>query len=213
MPAPPPTTGITAGPAVTANGTGALTTAALSPAVAGDILVVYAASSGPLGSLQALTITGGGLTWNRAVRSNQQAGSSEIWWVKIVTPPSSIRVTSTQSRTGYDQSLAVVTYKGATGIGNVVQANAMGEAPRIRLTTSRAGSLVYSVGNDWDGAVARTLGSGQVMVHQWVDTRINDTFWVQTLASKVSLSGTTVTLNATSPTQDRWNLAAIEIVR
>ena len=69
------------------------------------------------------------------------------------------------------------------------------------------------MGNDWDNAIARTLGPGQRMVHEWVDTRVNDTFWVQTLSESVPNLGTTVTLNATAPTRDRWNLAAIEIVK
>ena len=50
-------------------------------------------------------------------------------------------------------------------------------------------------------------------MHEWVDTRIGDTFWVQTLADKVASAGTTVRLNATDPRQNRWNLAAIEIVK
>ena len=68
---------------------------------------------------------------------------------------------------------------------------------------------------DWSEvrAIARTLGSGQLMVHEWVDTSATDTFWIQTLSGSVPNSGTTVTLNAVAPTLDRWNLAAIEIVK
>lgn len=212
-PPPPPTDGIAVGQTITANGTGTLTTDALGASAAGDILMAFAASSGPKANRQALTVTGGGLTWKRALRANVQAGSSEIWWASVVAPVSGIRVTSTQSRAGFDQSLTVVTFKGAKGIGNVVQANAMYEPPHIVLTTTRAGSLVYAVGNDWDGAVARTLGPNQVKVHEWVDTRIADTFWVQTFTSKVPYAGTTVELNATEPRLNRWNLAAIEIVK
>ena len=180
---------------------------------AGEILVAFAASDGPKSQKQMLTISGAGLTWKRAIRANVQAGASEIWWAKAVTTLSAARVTSTQTRGGYDQTLSVIAFTGATGIGNAVQANAQSDAPRIVLTTSKAGSLVYAVGNDWDNAIARTLGAGQRMVHQWVDTRVNDTFWIQTLASSVSKPGTTVTLNVTAPTFDRWNLAAIEIVK
>jgi hypothetical protein len=212
-PPPPPADGIAVSQTITANGTGTLTTGALGASAAGDILVAFAASSGPQASRQALTVTGGGLTWKRALRANIQAGSSEIWWTKLVAPLTGVRVTSTPSRAGFDQSLTVVAFKGAKGVGSVVQANAMDEAPHIVLTTTRAGSLVYAVGNDWDGAVARTLGAGQVMVHEWVDSRINDTFWVQTFTSKVPYAGTTVELNATQPRLNRWNLAAIEIVK
>lgn len=81
------------------------------------------------------------------------------------------------------------------------------------MTTTRAGSLVYAIGNDWDRAISRTLGAGQLMIHEWVDTSATDTFWIQTLSGSVPNSGTTVTLNAVAPTLDRWNLAAIEIVK
>ena len=51
------------------------------------------------------------------------------------------------------------------------------------------------------------------MVHEWVDTRIGDTSWVQTIADKVAAAGTTVKLSATDPKRDRWNLAVIELVK
>jgi hypothetical protein len=172
------------------------------------VLVALAASSGPVNQSQQLTIQGGGLTWKRAIRANQQAGSSEIWWARATTLVSDVRVTSTQLRPGFDQTLTIVTFSGASGIGNVVQANAMDEAPRIVLTTSRAGSLVYA-----DGAAARQIPSTQVMVHEWVDTAIRDTMWVQSYGKRVNQPGTTVALSASEPRQNRWNLAAIEIVK
>ena len=45
-----------------------------------------------------------------------------------------------------------------------------------------AGNWVFAVGNDWDKAVARTPVSGQVLVHQRVDTQTGDTYWVQSTA-------------------------------
>jgi hypothetical protein len=71
---------------------------------------------------------------------------------------------------------------------------------------------VYAVGNDWDKAIARVLGAGQTMVHQWVDTGTGDTYWVQSLASVVAAAGSAVQLNDTSPTTDRWNFTAVEIL-
>ena len=102
------------------------------------------------------------------------------------SPVSGLKVTSTPSRIGFDQTVVVVSFKGARGIGNTVQANSMDEAPRIVVTTTRPVEVVYAVGNDWDGAVARTIPTVEVMIHEWVDTRIGDTFWVQTLADKVA---------------------------
>jgi len=42
---------------------------------------------------------------------------------------------------------------------------------------------VCAVGNDWDRAIARTPVSGQVLVHQRVDTNVGDTFWVQSTSA------------------------------
>jgi len=49
--------------------------------------------------------------------------------------------------------------------------------PAASLLTTRAGSLVLGVGNDWDNAIARTVGTGQVLVHQDLAS-VGDTYWV-----------------------------------
>ena len=147
------------------------------------------------------------------MRANAQRGSAEVWWAKVVSPTANIVVTATQSSSGHDQSLTVVRFSGATGVGNAVQHNAIDEAPRVTLTTSRANSLVFGVANDSYSATARTLPAGQVMVHEWLDTRIADAFWVQTFAAPIEKAGSTVRLNVTAPIRSRWNFAAIEIVK
>ena len=167
----------------------------------------------PSGASQTLTISGASLTWTLVRRSNGQRGSSEIWRAFAPNPLVNATVTSTQSRPGYHQSLTVVTFTGATGTGASAIANGATGAPSVSLTTTRAGSLVYGVGNDWDRAVTRVLGTNQVMVHQWVDTAVGDTFWVQARSTAVANANTAVQINDTSPTNDRWNLAAVEIVR
>jgi hypothetical protein len=121
-------------------------------------------------------------------------------------------VRSQQAFSGYDQSLTVVVFTGASGVGASASGNAPTGGAQASLVTTKAQSLVYAVGNDWDRAIARTLGPNQAMVHQWVDTRVNDTFWVQAWASPVAAAGTTITMSAPAPTTDRWNFAAIEIV-
>jgi hypothetical protein len=66
------------------------------------------------------------------------------------------------------------------------------------------------VGEDWDQAIARTVGTGQTMVSQWVDSAAGETFWAQQITYPVA-SPALVTLNDSAPTGDRWNLAAIEV--
>ena len=96
---------------------------------------------------------------------------------------------------------------GASAAGN----NTTGAAS-LTVTTTRARAVVYGVGNDWDGSLARTLITGETMVHQWVDSGIGDTFWTQATAGPVANAGTNVRLGTTAPTQDRWNFAVVEIV-
>ena len=66
-------------------------------------------------------------------------------------------------------------------------------------------------GNDWDSAVARSLMTGQVMVHQWVDTNVGDTFWLQAWPGPIAGAGTSVLVGTTAPTSDRWNFVLVEI--
>jgi hypothetical protein len=70
--------------------------------------------------------------------------------------------------------------------------------------------LVIGVGSDWDKATSRTVGSNQTMVHQYLATVAN-TYWVQRVTT-LAPAGTTVTVNDTAPTTDRYNLAICEVV-
>src|SRR6185436_234239 len=85
-------------------------------------------------------------------------------------------------------------------------------APSVTLTTTKGGAFVYGVGYDRDFAIARSVGAGQTMVHQWVDTTVGDTFWAQAWTGKIDNAGTSVRLFDTAPTGDRWNFASVEIV-
>ena len=111
------------------------------------------------------------------------------------------------------QLLAVITFSGAAGIGATGGASAPAGAPAASLTTTRAGSLVYGVGNDWNGAVPRTLGDSQTKVHEFANFDTGDTFWVQALNASTSAAGATVTINDTAPTGDQWNFAIVEVKR
>jgi beta-lactam-binding protein with PASTA domain len=194
------------------DGNGTVVTPAFSTAAAGELLVAFVSSDGPTAGDQTTTITGAGLTWTLKQRSNTQLGTSEIWTATAPTALTGVSVTATQDVGGFDQSLTIVAFRGAGGTGAVAAANGLTGAPTVSLTTTRGGSLVYAVGNDWNQAFARTLGAGQTMVHEWIDFAVGDTFWVQSRTAAVASSGTLTTLNATAPTGDMWNFAAIEIL-
>ena len=65
-------------------------------------------------------------------------------------------------------------------------------------------------GTSFPRAVARTAGPNQVIVHQALPS-VGDTYWVQRTVNPTPQSGTSVTINDTAPTGDRYNLSICEI--
>src|SRR6185312_4427603 len=151
-------------------------------------------------------------------RSDQQLGTSEIWRAMAGVPLTGVTVTATLSQS-VPSSITVVGFGGAdasgtngsAAIGATVATNKSSGAPAATLVTTRNNSWVYAVGDDWDNAISRTMGSNQVMVHQYL-APVGDTYWVQRRSATTPSSGTTVTINDTAPTSDRYNMAAVEIL-
>jgi hypothetical protein len=196
---------------ISVNGTGTTaTTAAFSTAQASEVLVAFVAADGPSGNGQTSTVSGGGLTWKLSARANGQNGTAEIWTATATSVLTNVTVSSTEAKTGFHQSLTVLSFTGSGGIGATSTAGAASGAPTIGITTTKNSSVVYAVGEDWDQAIARTVGTGQTMVSQWVDSAAGETFWAQQITYPVA-SPALVTLNDSAPAADRWNLAAIEV--
>jgi hypothetical protein len=164
------------------------------------------------------SVSGGGLTWSLAVRANAQAGTSEIWRAFSTATLSNARVTAALSESVV-ASITVLSFIGAdaTGtngsgaIGGVASASAASGAPTATVVTTRNGSWVVGVGNDYDNAIARTVGASQTIVHQWL-TPTGDTYWVQRRDAPTPTAGTAVSIDDTTPTGDRFNLAACEVL-
>src|SRR5262249_32510340 len=95
---------------------------------------------------------------------------------------------------------------GSGAIGATKAASAPSGAPTATVTTTRDGSWVVGVGNDYDNAIARTPGTGQSIVHQELSPT-GDTYWVQMQNAPTPTGGTSVTLNDTAPAGDRYNLS------
>lgn len=185
----------------------------LTTAAPGELLVAFIASDGPASAQTFSSVTGGGLTWTLRKRANTQAGNSEIWTAYATNVVTNITVTATRSKSSYQGMISVVAFQNASAtIGATNSASAGSGAPTVNLTTTGANSVIWGVGNDWDGATARTVGSGQTKVSEAL-VPAGDTFWVQNRTAAVPTSGTVVTINDTAPTNHRWNLAAIEILR
>jgi uncharacterized repeat protein (TIGR01451 family) len=169
-------------------------------------------------NLSVTSVSGGGLTWVLVKRTNTQAGSAEIWRAFAPSVLTNVTVTATLSQS-VESSITVLSFAGVdtTGtngsgaIGAIGSANASSGAPSASLVTTRSNSWVFGVGNDYDNAIARTPGSGQKLVHQDL-APINDTYWVQMENAATALSGTSVTINDTTPTSDRYNLTTVEVL-
>ena len=100
---------------------------------------------------------------------------------------------------------------GSGAIGATAGGSESSGAPAASLTTTRNNSWVFGVGNDYDNPIARTVGSGQTLIHQYMPP-VGDTYWVQRQNSPTPASGTTVTINDTAPTTDRYNVTICEIL-
>src|SRR5262249_3185254 len=156
--------------------------AGVSPAIAspafsttqpGELVVAFVTADGPsAANAQTISgVTGAGLTWRLRQRTNAQAGTSEIWTAAASTVLSNVTVAATHGG-NFMGSITVASFIGAdtTTDGAVGTASAATGAPSGSLTTRKAGSWVWGVGNDWDRAQARTVGTGQTKVDEYLAT-------------------------------------------
>jgi hypothetical protein len=185
--------------------------------VANELLVAFIAASSPgSGSnttVTKVTNTGTALTWTKAVRTNGQRGTAEIWWAYAPAAMSGT-VTATMSQSSAARSITVMSFtgtaSGSAAIGATGSGSAASGAPTASLVTTRANSWVFGVGNDWTNQISRTVGSGQTMAHQFLSPT-NDTYWVQRQTASTPAAGTKVTINDLAPTSDMYNLSIVEI--
>ncbi|WP_158867385.1 galactose oxidase-like domain-containing protein [Leifsonia sp. AG29] len=176
-----------------------------------ELLLAFVSSDGT-STAQIGSVTGGGLTWTLRQRSNGQPGTAEVWQAVAPTPLSNVTVTATQKSGSWQSSLTVAGFLGAdTATGAVLAANGASGGPTATLTTTRAGSWVWGVATDWSTAHARTVGTGQTLVDQYLSPS-GDTYWLQRTNAVTPTAGTAVTINDTAPTTDMWDLALVEVL-
>ena len=192
-----------------------VTSPAFTTSQPGELLLAFVMSDGPKATRgQAFSsVTGGGLTWRLRQRTNVQFGTSEVWQATASSVLTNATVRATHSGS-YQASITVVAFTGAdlTTDGAVATGSAPTGAPSATLTTTRAGSWVWAAGNDWDRAVARTVGPGQTKVDEYLSSH-GDTFWVQRQNTPTTAAPpAAVTINDTAPTTDQWNLSLIEVL-
>jgi len=196
-----------------------LTTPGFSTKSSNKLLLAFVATDYLSGTNTTVSqITDAGLTWTLVLRTNVQSGTAEIWRAFASSALNNVTVTATLSHSVV-ASMTVASFSGVDpsgtngsgAIGATASGNARTGAPTAQLVTTRNGSWVFGVGNDYDKAVALTPGTGQTIVHQDLAPS-GDTYWVQMQNNPTPLSGTTVTINDTAPTGDRYNLSICEIL-
>jgi hypothetical protein len=199
--------------------TAPITTPAFSTTSGNELLLAFVATDYKSGANTTVTgVSGGGLTWALVRRTNVQSGTAEIWRAFAPSALTNVTVTATVSQ-NVSVSLTVMSFTGVDATGTngsgAIGATASGSsgqgAPTASLVTTRNGSWVLGVGNDWDNAISRTPGAGQVLVHQYL-APVGDTYWVQRQNTATAASGTTVSINDTAPATDQYNLTICEVL-
>jgi hypothetical protein len=195
-----------------------ITSPSFTNTAANELLLAFVATDATASGVTVTGVTGAGVTWVLVKRTNTQLGTAEIWRAFAPSVLSGATVTASLSQR-VAASIFIVTLTGAdtTGtsgsgaIGNTASASSASSAPSASLVTSRNGSWVFGVGNDWDNAISRTVAANQTLVHQYLAT-VGDTYWVQRQTAPTALSGTQVFINDTAPSTDRYNLSIVEVL-
>jgi Carboxypeptidase regulatory-like domain len=216
------TTGLAIDVNTSAGGPSAKTTIATQPfstKAGNELLLAFVTTDYLTGTNTTVTgVTGGGLTWTLVKRTNVQSGDSEIWAAFASSALTNVSVTATVSQSVIT-SMTVISFTGVdttsggslpNGVGASGTGNSSKGAPTASLVTTRNNSWVLGVGNDYDNAINRTPGTGQTILHQFL-TSTGDTYWVQMQIATTPLSGTTVMINDTAPSTDRYNLTTVEV--
>lgn len=201
-----------------ASASNTISSPALSTTAGNELLLAFVSTDYLGGANTAVTaVSGAGLTWTLVARANAQSGTSEIWRAFALSALASQTVTATLSQSVV-ASITVISFtgidssgtNGSNAIGATASASSGSGAPTASLVTTRAGSLVVGVGNDFDNAISRTPGTGQTLVHQDL-APTGDTYWVQQTSALTGAAGSTVRIYDTAPTGDRYNLAIAEV--
>ena len=187
-------------------------TATVSTTSPGDLLVALVGAGGPGGGGQTASVSGAGLSWSLAGRTNTQLGTAEVWTATAPTVLTGAAITATLAQGGFGASLTVIAVRNASTIGAVSHASGASGAPSAALTTTALNSLVLAVGNNWDHSIPRTPAQSQSVLSQGVHG-VGDTYWVQQPCAPGKPVGTGVVVNDIAPATDRWNLMVVEIRR
>ena len=190
-----------------------VTSAAVTTKAAGELLLALVSVDGPAGKTQQVTkVTGGGLTWKLVTRSDGQQGAAEAWQAYAIKTLSKVKITADFRYGSSDAAIIVAAFSGAQDATGAHGTGAKSTgAPAVTLKTTGTDSVIWAVGEDPSHATSRKPDSGQSLALQVGDAKGKATFWAQR-TGVIAKSGTSVQTGDTSPTGDKWNLAAVEVL-
>lgn len=190
-----------------------ITSGAVTTKSAGELILAFVSAAGPAKGSQSVTgVTGGGLTWKLAVRSDGKQGTAEVWQARASAVLTAVKITATLKDKGFNGAITIATFTGAgTAAGAHAAASGATGAPAVSLKTTGPDSLVWAAGEDPSHATARKAAAGQSVVHQLLDTGGKSTEWTQKVSAAIAAAGSTVKVSDTAPTADKWDMAAVEI--
>jgi hypothetical protein len=193
---------------------GAFTSPRISTSGGGRLLLALVEADGPSAPTQTVRkVTGGGLTWTLAARSNATWGTTEVWQAYATTAVTSVRVTAQLAKGGFGGSITVAAFSGAAPtVGAVGTGAGISATAAATLRPTACGSLVWAAAHDWSRARNPVPAAGQTVEHKYLDRTIGDTYWVQRLTAPAGDAGVPVTVSAGLGSKDRWTVAAVEIV-
>ena len=196
-----------------------ITSPAFSTASTNQVVVVFLSFDDLTPGNGTTAMTGGGLTWTMVARQNARRGGVEVWRAYAANRLTNATVTATITQPT-PATIAVVSFTGADTSGTNASGaiGAVGKksgtntlaAANVSVTTTRANSWVWGVGNDWDGDAARTVPSDQTLLHQYLYWG-GATLWTQRRNTTTPTVGSAVQINVTAPTSREWNMIAVEI--
>ncbi|MER7359622.1 hypothetical protein [Nonomuraea dietziae] len=180
------------------------------------VIVAYVAADGPAGSRQTIWgVNGCGLSWlgsggeTVSNHANDQDGVAAAYYAVSYKPLADCVVKARLGTGGYAASITVTVLSGAKPRVTFTKASGASGAPQA-VAQAAPGSLVFGVGNDWDGAVSRTLLPGQSIVSESVNTDVGDTFWVQRFTNPALEPGAVV-VGTTAPDDHQWNFVTATV--
>ena len=178
----------------------------------GELLIALVSADGPPSPNQTVTrVTGAGLTWTLAARSNRTWGTTEVWQAYATTALRDVDVTARLAKGGFDGSITVTAFRGAaTSVGAVGVGSGISTTASATVTPTGCNSVIWATGHDWSRPKDPVPAADQTIRHSFVDRRVSDSYWVQTVDAPTT-AARAVNITTTGLGNDRWTIAAVEI--